>query len=77
MKLGKLREITDIRKVWSHEQYDFSQWLADTDSIQELGDVLGLSLTNVETEKFVGSFRCDILCKDEITGRTVLVENQL
>ncbi len=77
MKLGKLREITDIRKVWSHEQYDFSQWLADTDSIQELGDVLGLSLTNVETEKFVGSFRCDILCKDEISGRTVLVENQL
>ena len=77
MKLGKLKEITDIRKVWSHEQYDFSQWLADADSIQELGEVVGLSLTNVETEKFVGSFRCDILCKDEITGKTVLIENQL
>lgn len=77
MKLGKLKEITDIRKVWAHEQYNFSSWLADSDSIQELGDVLGLSLTNVETEKFVGSFRCDILCKDEATGKVVLIENQL
>ena len=24
MKLGKLKEI-DIRKVWAHEQYDFSK----------------------------------------------------
>jgi len=76
MKLGKLREI-DIRKVWAHEQYDFSKWLATEDNIKELGDVLGLSLTNIETEKFVGSYRCDILCQDEITGKTVLIENQL
>ncbi len=27
MKLGKLHEV-DIRKVWPHEQYDFSKWLA-------------------------------------------------
>ena len=76
MKLGKLKEI-DIRKVWAHEQYDFSKWLAAEDSIKELGEVLGLSLTNVETEKFVGSYRCDILCQDEITGKNVLIENQL
>jgi hypothetical protein len=31
----------------------------------------------VETEKFVGNYRCDILCKDEITGKIVLIENQL
>ncbi len=76
MKLGKLREI-DIRKVWAHEQYDFSKWLATENSIKDLGEVLGLSLTNVETEKFVGSYRCDILCQDEITGKNVLIENQL
>ena len=76
MKLGKLKEI-DIRKVWSHEQYDFSKWLASEENIQELGDTLNLSLTNVETEKFVGNYRCDILCKDELTGQTVLIENQL
>ena len=76
MKLGKLREI-DIRKVWQHEQYDFSKWLAGEENIQELGDTLNLSLTDVETEKFVGNYRCDILCKDELTGKAVLIENQL
>lgn len=76
MKLGKLKEI-DIRKVWAHEQFDFSKWLANESNIQELGDVLNLSLANVETEKFVGNYRCDILCQDELTGKTVLIENQL
>ncbi len=76
MKLGKLQEI-DIREVWTHEQYDFSKWLSAEDNIQELGNVLNLSLSDIETEKFVGSYRCDILCRDEITGRVVLIENQL
>ena len=39
--------------------------------------MLNLSLTEVETEKFVGNYRCDIVCKDEITGKSVLIENQL
>ncbi len=76
MELGKLKEV-NIRKVWSHEQYDFSAWLSQEENIKELGDVLGLSLINIETEKFVGSYRCDILCKDEFTDKIVLIENQL
>lgn len=76
MKLGKLSEV-NIRDVWAHEQYDFSKWLASPDNIKELGDTLNLSLTNIETEKFVGNYRCDILCQDELTGKTVLIENQL
>lgn len=76
MKLGRLQEI-DIRQVWQHEQYDFSKWLANEDNIHELGDALNLSLTDVEIEKFVGNYRCDILCKDELTGKVVLIENQL
>ena len=42
-----------------------------------MGDTLNLSLTDVETEKFVGNYRCDIICKDELTGKMVLIENQL
>ena len=76
MKLGKMKEV-DIRKVWAHEQYDFSKWLAAEENIKELGDTLNLALTDVETEKFVGSYRCDIICKDELTGKSVLIENQL
>ena len=52
MKLGKLHEV-DIRKVWPHEQYDFSKWLAAEENIQELGNVLNLSLTDIEKERLV------------------------
>lgn len=76
MKLGKFKEI-DIRDVWAHEQYDFSNWLADEENLKELGDTIGLSLIDPETEKFVGNYRCDIICKDELTDKTVLIENQL
>ena len=76
MELGKLKEV-DIREIWKHEQYDFSKWLSDEKNLQELGDILGLSLIDCETEESVGGFRCDILCKDEITGKVVLIENQL
>lgn len=75
-ELGELIEI-DVRDVWKHEQYDFSKWLSQEKSIKKLGNLLNLSLTDVETEKFVGSYRCDIICKDELTGKTVLIENQL
>lgn len=76
MELGKLKEIK-LREIWKHEQYDFSNWLAKEENINELGNTLGLTLTDIETEKLVGSYRCDILCKDEITGKVVLIENQL
>ena len=76
MKLGKIKEV-DIRSIWPHEQYDFSSWLAQEDNMRELSEVLNLSLTDIETEQFVGNYRCDIICKDELTGKTVLIENQL
>ena len=69
MKLGKIEEV-DIRKVWAHEQYDFSKWLAEDENIKALGEVLNLSLSDVNTEQFVGSYRCDIICKDELTGKS-------
>lgn len=76
MKLGKLQEVA-LRDIWEHEQYGFSAWLSEEENIKELGDTLNLSLIDVETEKFVGNYRCDILCKDELTGKNVLIENQL
>lgn len=76
MKLGKLQEV-DIRKVWPHEQFDFSKWLAKEENMQALGEALCISPVDIETEKFVGNYRCDILCKDEFSGKTVLIENQL
>ena len=71
--LEKIKEVP-LREIWQHEQYDFSEWLSKEDNLNELGEILHLSLTDVETEKFVGSYRCDILCKDDITGKIVLIE---
>lgn len=76
MKIGKFKEV-DIRELWKHEQYDFSAWLAKEENIEELNELLGLTLVDVSKEAYVGTYRCDILAKDETTGINVIIENQL
>lgn len=76
MEFGFLEEV-DVHKLWKHEQYDFSKWLAKQENIELLGDILGLTLTDINTEVYVGSFRCDLVAKDETTGINVIIENQL
>lgn len=76
MKLGKLEEV-DIRELWKHEQYDFSDWLSKGENIEMLSNAVGLTLTEVNKEVFVGSYRCDLVAKDETTGIKVIIENQL
>ncbi|MDY3902413.1 DUF4268 domain-containing protein [Peptoniphilus sp.] len=76
MRLGKLEEV-DIRELWKHEQYDFSEWLSKEENIEMLGDEIGLTLTDINKEVFVGSYRCDLVAKDETTGIKVIIENQL
>ena len=74
--IGKLKEV-DVRNLWRHEQYDFSSWLAKENNIQYLNDILGLTLTDIDKEVFVGPYRCDIVAKDETTNNVVIIENQL
>lgn len=38
---------------------------------------VGLTLTEVNKEIFIGSYRCDLVAKDETTGIKVIIENQL
>lgn len=76
MKIGKLKEV-DIRELWKHEQYDFSAWLAKEENIELLNEKLGLSLVDINTEAYVGAYRCDILAVDETTKVKVIIENQL
>ena len=76
LKLGKLEEV-DIRELWRHEQYDFSGWLAKEENMEMLSNEIGLTLTDVNQEVFVGAYRCDLVAKDETTGITVVIENQL
>ncbi len=76
MNIGKLKEV-DIRNLWKHEQYDFSEWLSHDENIEELNSILGLTLTDVSKEVYVGSYRCDLVAIDESTGIKVIIENQL
>ena len=76
MKIGKLQEV-EIRNLWHHEQYDFSAWLIKDDNIALLNEKLGLTLVDINTEAYVGAYRCDIVAVDETTGIKVIIENQL
>ncbi|WP_054252882.1 DUF4268 domain-containing protein [Neofamilia massiliensis] len=74
--LGRLREV-DIRSLWAHEQYDFSNWLSKKENIELLNETVGLTLTEIDKEVYVGSYRCDLLAIDETTGIKIIIENQL
>lgn len=76
MIIDRLIEV-DIRELWKHEQLDFSKWLAQKENIKLLDDIIGLSLIDVTQETYVGSYRCDIVATDEISGDKVIIENQL
>ncbi|WP_455153431.1 DUF4268 domain-containing protein [Veillonella parvula] len=77
MKLGKLESL-QVCELWAHEQYDFSVWLAKEENLSIWGKELGISFTDVEAEQFIGSYRCDIVAKDDNNkDEIVTIENQL
>lgn len=74
--IGKLTEV-NVRELWKHEQYDFSNWLAKEENIEYLNEILGLTLVDINKEVYVGPYRCDLVAKDEPSDITVIIENQL
>lgn len=77
MKLSTLTEITDLRKIWSHEALDFTPWLAEEEHLSLLGDAVGLEISLEETESNVGDFNVDIYATETGTDRKIIIENQL
>lgn len=75
--LGRLERVADLRSVWTGEATDFTPLLAKADNLTLLGETLGLELEFEASERAVGPFRADILCKDSMSKAWVLVENQL
>lgn len=74
--LGRLKEV-DIRELWAHEQYNFSNWLAKEKNIELLNETVGLTLIDIDKEVYVGSYRCDLVAVDETTDVKIIIENQL
>ena len=73
MKLGKIQQV-NLREVWPNEATSFTPWLQENP--QELGELLGHDL-ELEREKAIGKFSLDLFGTDVLTGRRVIVENQL
>lgn len=74
--LGRLERV-DLRAAWQGEASDFTPWLARAENIALLGEAIGIELEVQSQEAQVGPFRADILCRDAVTNRYVLIENQL
>lgn len=70
-------EKVDLREVWANEAYDFTQWLAEEENLNALGEVIGIDLELIETESPVGSFSADIYAMESDSNRRVIIENQL
>ena len=69
-------ERVDLRRAWSGEAEGFTPWLAQGENLELLGQTLDLELEVEAVERPLGSFRADIVCRDEV-GAYVLIENQL
>jgi hypothetical protein len=74
--LGRLEKV-DLRKVWEHEQRDFSDWLSREENLALLSEELGIGIEAVGTEQNFGRFRIDILAKETNSGDYIIIENQL
>ncbi|WP_167648367.1 DUF4268 domain-containing protein [Mameliella alba] len=75
-RLGRLEKV-DLRSEWPTEAQDFTPWLAEEENLLLLSDTLGIDLELEAVERNVGPFRADILCKDTLSDKWVLIENQL
>lgn len=72
--LGRLTAVPP-REVWPREALHFTPWLLN--NVDVLSDLLGMDLALDVAEHPVGGFSLDLMGRDETTGETVIVENQL
>jgi hypothetical protein len=72
-ELGNLDPIP-LRSIWSHEENDFTPWLAD--NLDQLSDAVDIELQLVEIEhELPDGRRVDILARDH--DDRIVIENQL
>lgn len=74
--LGRIKKV-ELRKAWSHEASDFTNWFAEEENLRLLSDEIGVDIKLIQTEATVGRFNVDILAEEENTGNKIVIENQL
>ena len=77
MKLGTLKKVEDLRKIWKVEDRDFSTWMAKDENLELLCQEIGINIKVLQREASVGKFSVDILAEEPETGRKIVIENQL
>ncbi len=75
IQIGEIEEV-DLRQAFAHESATFTPWLAKPDNLQRLGDVVGLRLEAVSVEASTGTFRTDIVARNQEDDGLVIIENQ-
>ena len=73
--LGRLEKV-DLRTCWNEEDAEFTLWLTQAENIKLLGDAIGMELEVLSQNQF-NLLSSDILCRDPLSDRWVLIENQL
>src|SRR5205085_4728442 len=59
------------------EALDFTNWLAQKENLEALGEEIGVDIKLIKTEANVGKFNVDILAEEENSERKIIIENQL
>jgi len=72
-ELGKIKEI-DMRKIWPHEQYDFSPWIEK--NIYKINELLNLQIEIEKREESIEKFRLDLSGIESYSQVPVVIENQ-
>lgn len=73
-EIGVLESV-EITEMWRPEE-QFSDWLAEPDSLSLLGEKINLKLAEAEREVGVGKFFADIHCRDVENDCVAVIENQ-
>jgi len=71
-KLSKISKV-DIRKIF--DELGFTQWLKN--NINQLSDVIGIEIENIEKGKGVGDFISDLIANEVNSENKIIIENQL
>jgi len=74
MELGTLKSLP-ARLKFTSEAREFTPWLAT--NLNHLSEAIGLELELEKVEIAVGPYAADILAKETVTGKYVVIENQL
>jgi len=72
-KLSKIKEV-DIKKVFDSE-LSFTHWLKN--NIDQLSDIVGIEIENIEKGQGVGDFISDLIASEVNSENKIIIENQL